>query len=94
MQAGPVLRRSGRTGSGAVWLIVQHAIGLPSFQRRCLALLEAAVARGEAPAWQVAMLTDRIRSLEGRPQSYGTQFDWDSNGELSPAADRRCCSGR
>jgi len=30
------------------------------------------------------MLTDRIRVLEGRPQVYGTQFDWDENGEISP----------
>jgi hypothetical protein len=63
---------------------VQHAISLPQFQRQCLALLQAAVTRGEAPAWQVAMLTDRIRILEGRQQLYGTQFDWDANGQMSP----------
>jgi hypothetical protein len=31
-----------------------------------------------------AMLEDRIRVFEGRPQLYGTQFDWDSTGQLSP----------
>ena len=30
------------------------------------------------------MLEDRIRSFEGRPQRYGTQFDWDEQGRLSP----------
>ncbi|RSM35021.1 hypothetical protein DMA12_46010 [Amycolatopsis balhimycina DSM 5908] len=30
------------------------------------------------------MLDDRIRSFEGQPQLYGTQFDWDENGELNP----------
>jgi hypothetical protein len=30
------------------------------------------------------MLEDRIRTFEGRPQRYGTQFDWDSAGQLSP----------
>jgi hypothetical protein len=30
------------------------------------------------------MLTDRIRVLEGRAQLYGTQFDWDQNGVMSP----------
>lgn len=29
------------------------------------------------------MLEDRIRCFEGRPQRYGTQFDWDEHGELS-----------
>jgi hypothetical protein len=40
--------------------------------------------RGDAPALQAAMLEDRIRAFEGRPQRYGTQFDWDANGEPSP----------
>ncbi len=30
------------------------------------------------------MLDDRIRFFEGRPQRYGTQFDWDAEGNLSP----------
>jgi hypothetical protein len=30
------------------------------------------------------MLEDRIRVAEGRPQRYGTQFDWDASGEMSP----------
>jgi len=71
-------------GSEAAWLIVQHAIARPDLQRRVLTLLEAAAARGDVPAWQPAFLSDRIRTLEGRPQLYGTQFDWDANGEMSP----------
>jgi hypothetical protein len=43
-----------------------------------------ATERGDVPAFQAAMLEDRIRIFEGRPQRYGTQFDWDANGELSP----------
>lgn len=65
----------------AAWLIVQHAIGLPDFQRRMLALMQQS---NDVPAWQAAYLADRIRVLEGRPQIYGTQFDWDDAGELSP----------
>jgi hypothetical protein len=30
------------------------------------------------------MLEDRDRCSEGRPQLYGTQLDWDDNGQLSP----------
>jgi hypothetical protein len=80
----PGLSRVGEDGAEAAWRIVQHAIGLPAFQRRCLALIEAAIAQGDAPAWQAAYLSDRIRIFEGRPQIYGTQFDWDEHGEMSP----------
>ncbi len=75
---------AGTDGAEAAWLIVQHAIGLPDFQRRGLALLIEAARRGEVPAWQPAWLDDRIRSFEGRPQLYGTQFDWDEQGMMSP----------
>jgi hypothetical protein len=74
----------GREGSEAAWLIVQHAIAQPGLQRRALAALEAAVERGESPARHAAMLEDRIRCFEGRPQRCGTQFDWDESGEMSP----------
>jgi hypothetical protein len=74
----------GEDGARAAWLVLQHAIGAPSLQRRGLALLRAAAARGEVPAAEVAMLEDRICFYEGRPQVYGTQFDWDEHGDLSP----------
>ena len=80
----PTVAQVGEEGQKAAWLIVQHAIGLPQFQRQCLALLQAAASRNEVPAWQVAMLTDRVRVLEGHPQLYGTQFDWNENGEMAP----------
>ncbi|WP_341912886.1 DUF6624 domain-containing protein [Ferrovibrio terrae] len=74
----------GEDGAAAAWMIVQQAIGLPRFMRACLEVIEAAASKGDVPRWQVALLTDRICWLEGRPQIYGTQFDWDANGELSP----------
>lgn len=74
----------GADGAGAAWLIAQHAIGLPNFMRACLELIEAAAATGRVPRWQMALLTDRIRWLEGRKQVYGSQFDWDASGELNP----------
>lgn len=80
----PSPRIAGKDGAEAAWLIAQHAIGLPHFQRRCLALLKDAVAAGEAPAWQMAMMLDRILTFEGRPQVYGCSFDWDEHGQLSP----------
>lgn len=74
----------GEDGARAAWLIAQHAIGNPTFMRRCLSLLKQAAAEREVPKWQVAMMEDRIRMYEGRPQVYGTQFQPDENGELVP----------
>jgi hypothetical protein len=74
----------GQDGSHAAWRVVQHAIGDPSFQHSCLAAIEKSVADGEAPLAQFAFLVDRVRYFEGRPQIYGTQFDWDENGEMNP----------
>lgn len=80
----PTSTMVGEDGAEAAWLIVQHAIGLPDFQRRCLKLLTQAAATGEIPAWQPAFLLDRICIYEGKPQVYGTGFDWDEDGLMSP----------
>lgn len=74
----------GDDGAEAAWLILQHAIGNPSLQRRGLALMCEAASREEIPRAQVAMLEDRIRVNEGKGQRYGTQFDWDRDGRMSP----------
>jgi hypothetical protein len=74
----------GKDASEAAWLILQHAIGNPSLQRRGLTLIREAAATGDAAVVHVAMLEDRIRSNEGKGQRYGTQFDWDENGLISP----------
>jgi Family of unknown function (DUF6624) len=75
---------AGKDGAEAAWRIVQHAIDQPDFQRRMFARLLEAASEGRIERWQPAFLEDRIRALEGRPQKYGTQFDWDENGEMSP----------
>ena len=80
----PGRSRVGRDGARAAWLILQHAIGNPPLMRRGLTLLQGGVREGEVSALEVAMLEDRIRTFEGRPQRYGTQFDWDEHGRLSP----------
>ncbi|MXX68609.1 MAG: hypothetical protein F4Y74_06580 [Gemmatimonadales bacterium] len=74
----------GLDGAEAAWLILQHAIAEPDLQRHALPLLQAAAREGTASPGQAAMLEDRIRFFEGRPQRYGTQFDWDAEGNLSP----------
>lgn len=63
-----------KDGAKAAWLFVQHADHDRAFQKQALALLEAAVAKGEAEAADLAYLTDRVLVGEGKPQRYGTQF--------------------
>ncbi|MCY7348153.1 MAG: hypothetical protein LH614_18325 [Pyrinomonadaceae bacterium] len=72
----------GKDGVDAAWLIVQHAISLPGFSRRCLESIENSVAENEAAAQHAAMLRDRIKFFEGKPQRYGTQSDWNKDGVM------------
>jgi hypothetical protein len=74
----------GSDGAAAAWLILQHAILDPALMRRALPLVQRAADAGECHPAHAALLIDRIRTFEGRPQVYGTQFDWDASGELSP----------
>ena len=79
----PGLAVAGREGADAAWLIAPHAISRPGLMRRVLEILRNE-ADGSVRPSQLAMLEDRIRVFEGRAQRYGTQFDWDERGELSP----------
>jgi hypothetical protein len=65
---------AGEDGAKAAWLIAQHAIGEPDFQRQALQQLLRHSAQGKVPAWHAAYLEDRIATQEGRPQRYGTQW--------------------
>lgn len=80
----PTVSTIGAEASYSAWVIIQHSIGSPQFMKKCLKLLEDAVKKGEADARNLAYLEDRIAVLENKPQLYGTQFDWDEDGELSP----------
>lgn len=64
----------GDDGCRAAGFIVQHAILDPGLQQECVALLEAAVAADEAWPFMLALLADRVRVEQGRPQLYGTQL--------------------
>lgn len=75
----------GDEGASAAFLILQHAISRPDLQRRGLAFMLEAIPQGQANALDAAYLSDRIAVMEGRAQVFGTQFDWDQQGLLSPA---------
>jgi hypothetical protein len=80
----PTIDKVGKDASEAAWLIVQHSIGQPDFMKKCAELLKKAVNENKADLRNLAYLADRIAGFEGKPQLYGTQFDWNENGELSP----------
>lgn len=81
----PGRAKVGDEAAGAAFMILQHAISRPDLQRRGLALLLEAVPEGQANPLDAAYLADRIAVFEGGEQVFGTQFDWDENGVLSPA---------
>lgn len=80
----PGKSKVGEEGAHAAWLILQHAIAHPALQRKCFPLLVEQVEAGDIPLTEMAMLEDRIRCFEGRPQRFGTQFDWDEQKMMSP----------
>jgi hypothetical protein len=80
----PTMDKVGKEATEATWLVLQHSIGQPKFMKKCVELLEMAVSENKADTKNLAYLTDRIAVFEGKPQLYGTQFDWDKFGNLSP----------
>lgn len=80
----PTIEKVGQEASDAAWLVIQHAISKPTFMKKALTLLTAEADKDESYQRQMAYLSDRIAVFEDKPQLYGTQFDWDRHGELSP----------
>lgn len=80
----PGKSKVGEEAAHAAWLILQHAIAHPALQRKCFPLLVEQVQAGDISPHEMAMLEDRIRCFEGRPQRFGTQFDWDEHQLMSP----------
>jgi hypothetical protein len=80
----PDADRFGEEGEEAAWILLMHSISRPDVLRLGRRLLEVVVGRGQSDPGRLARVEDRIRTLEGRPQRYGTILDWDENGDLSP----------
>ena len=76
----PSITLVGEKGAKAAWRIALHAISEPAFMRQCRDLIDHASEAGDAPRWQFAIIDDRIRVYEGRPQRYGTQLRLGPNG--------------
>ncbi|HLO32009.1 MAG TPA: DUF6624 domain-containing protein [Anaerolineales bacterium] len=80
----PGISLVGKEAAEAAWLVVQHAVLHTVFMESCLALLTEAVKRGEAEGSHFAYLQDRVLTMSGRPQIYGTQHHIDENGTAFP----------
>lgn len=80
----PGISLVGEEGAKAAWLVVQHSVSDPEFMAKCVSRLEDAVERKDIAGWQLAFLQDRVCTLSGKPQYYGTQFDVDENGWPTP----------
>jgi hypothetical protein len=71
----PARAQVGGEGQEAVFLIVQHASHDVDLQRQFLRHLEATFRPGDRQTGEaIALLTDRMRVSQGKPQLYGTQF--------------------
>jgi hypothetical protein len=68
----------------SAFLIIQHA---PlEYQLKHFELVKAANQRGEVPSDKFAWLVDRVLVEQGKPQLYGTEFDY-GTGAVAPIAD-------
>ena len=76
----PGVAMVGDKGAKAAWRVALHSITEPAFMRQCRDLIDRASEAGDAPRWQFAIIDDRIRVYEGRPQRYGTQLRYGPNG--------------
>jgi hypothetical protein len=70
----------GKKGAESAWLIVQHSVSDTDFMKRAAKLLELSVSKKESEGWQLAFLQDRVHTMAGQKQVYGTQFDYDDKG--------------
>ncbi|HET7711187.1 MAG TPA: DUF6624 domain-containing protein [Thermoanaerobaculia bacterium] len=71
----------GEKGSGAVWIILQHAPR--DVLKRYLPRMEEAARNGDIRGGLLATSVDRVRIGEGKPQLYGTQFQ-EKDGTMVP----------
>ncbi|MET4575321.1 DUF6624 domain-containing protein [Ottowia thiooxydans] len=77
---------AGMKGAEAAWLIAQHSVSNIPFMQECASIMERGVTSGRVEGWQLAFLRDRICTLSGQKQIYGTQFDVDEDGWPIPFA--------
>lgn len=84
----PTAARVGNQGVHLAWILLQHADEDPKLQSELLPVLQQRFAARELPANDLARFTDRVLVASGKPQRYGTQFDWFAGDFKLPEANR------
>lgn len=85
----PTAAQVGNEGVHLAWILLQHADQDPKLQSELLPVLQQRFAAGELPMNDLARFTDRVLVASGKPQRYGTQFDWFSAEDFKlPEANR------
>ena len=79
-------KMDGKRAARSAFTIIQHA-ELP-YQLRYLPMVKAANRRGEVSNEHLAWLIDRILVRQGKPQKYGTEFEYGSN-KIAPIEDSK-----
>lgn len=69
----------GETASSGAFLVAQHAGDDLDFMKEAFSYIEAGYRKQKASPLQYALMYDRIKMLEGKPQRFGTQFNMDSS---------------
>ncbi|OOZ39292.1 hypothetical protein BOW53_12055 [Solemya pervernicosa gill symbiont] len=76
----PGISLVGPDAAKAAWLITQHSVSNTQFMSDAALLMSNAHANDDIEGWQLAFLEDRLQTLSGKDQIYGTQFDVDADG--------------
>jgi len=64
----------GKRGSRAFWILVQHADRDLKFQKECLSLMMKLKNKNQVYLRDIAYLTDRVRTADGKKQKFGIQY--------------------
>lgn len=70
----PTIAQVGEQGVSHAWTLVQHADSDLAFQEKVLHELASRLQSGGIGKSEYALLTDRVRVDQGKPQVYGSQF--------------------
>ena len=76
----PGKKEFGSKAAVAAFVVVQHSTS--EMMRRYLPILRKAMENGDADKSSFALLDDRIRMIEGRPQRFGSQVQGSPNSNM------------
>ena len=76
----PSKKLVGEKASGAAFLVAQHAADDIDFMKEVFSYIEADYRNQRASPSEYALMYDRIKMLEGKPQRFGTQLTINSSG--------------